>query len=150
MGNKRLRGFTLVELMVTVSVMSIMAAVIALNVDFTRQSAKHEAEKVATYIENLMKKSNRIHTSFDIEVKDKVIKVSWGIHDVHVESLDATIGCTYTPSAEIMIYDRNNFTNRDRVTVDTDEKDSSDDEYDYHIKITDSAGEEYYVGIRKQ
>lgn len=147
MESRRLRGFTLVEVMIAVSIMGIMAAVIAFNVEFTKQSAKHEAEKVVMYIQNLMKKSDRMHTSFDIDVEDKVIVASWGIHGTRKESFDATPGCTYTPdlphnSKKRLIYDRNNLTNKAKVAI-TDSKSG----YDYYIEIADSSGTVHYVGI---
>lgn len=154
MESKRLIGFTLVEVMITVSILGVMAAVIAFNAEFTQQSAKHEAEKVVMYIQNLMKKSDRIHTSFDIDVKDKVIVASWENHGTRKESFDATPSCSYTPSAEIMIYDRDNFTDKSQVVVDETDfyyKDSSNNNkvYEYYIEVTDSSGEKCYVGIIK-
>ncbi|MBR0257876.1 MAG: type II secretion system protein [Synergistaceae bacterium] len=149
MESKRCKGFTMVEVMVTVLILGVMAAVLTINPKAAEHSAKREAEKVAVYIEKLMKKSDRMHTSFDIEVEDKLIKVSWGIHGSHRESFDVSKGCSYTPSAEIMTYDRNHFNNKAKITVDNDEKDSSNKEYDYHIKVTDSSNSTYYVGITK-
>ncbi|MBQ4429913.1 MAG: type II secretion system protein, partial [Synergistaceae bacterium] len=61
MENKRCKGFTMVEVMVTVLILGVMAAVLTINPKAAEHSAKREAEKVAVYIGNLMKKSDRIH-----------------------------------------------------------------------------------------
>ena len=121
--------------------------------NFTKQSAKNEAEKVVMYIQSLMKKSDRIHTSFDIVMEENEIRPSWGKHGENrkkSEYLEPSAGCSYTPSAEKMTYDRNNFTNKSQVIVDEiDNKDKDGKVYDYYIEITDSSGTKCYVGISK-
>ena len=82
MGSKSCRtyrkGFTLVEVLMSVMIMSIMAGVMTLSYHAADPTPKREAEKLAAYITRLAQKSDRIKVGFNMKVSGNVLNVSWG------------------------------------------------------------------------
>ena len=95
MGSKKRKGFTLIEVLMSVSIMSIMAGVMTLSYHAADQTPKREAEKVAAYITRLAQKSDRIKTGFEMEISGDALCVSWGSYNE--PSFDISAGLTYTP-----------------------------------------------------
>ena len=74
-------GFTIVELLISISILIIMASFIALNTDIARITATQEAAKIAAYIHKAMQRSDRIHDGFSIQLVGKdgelEIRIIW-------------------------------------------------------------------------
>lgn len=94
MGSKRKIGFTLIEVLMSVSIMSIMSGVMILSYHTTDQTPKREAEKVAAYITRLANKSDRIKVGFEMEISGDSLCVSWGSYKE--PSFEKSAGLTYT------------------------------------------------------
>ena len=62
-------GFSLVEVLISVTILMVMASSVTLNVNMLRPTAKGEAEKIAAYIHKVMRRSDRIHDGFAIKFK---------------------------------------------------------------------------------
>ena len=76
MGNSR-KGFTLVELVVGVTVMIVVTLVATISLDSAKQKPKNEAEKIAAYLSGLAQKADRIRMKLVIELADSKIKATW-------------------------------------------------------------------------
>ena len=85
MENRR-RGFTLTELIVGVVVMVVTLGVATMSLTSTDQTPKREAERIAMYLTRLTQKSDRIKVSFDVELKDNKLAVSWKKHGENMEA----------------------------------------------------------------
>lgn len=94
MGSKRKTGFTLIEVLMSVSIMSIMSGVMILSYHTTDQTPKREAEKVAAYITRLANKSDRTKVGFEMKISCNSFCVSWG--DYEEPSFDISAGLTYS------------------------------------------------------
>ena len=80
------KGFTLIEVLMSVTIMSVMAGVMMLSHHSADQTPKREAEKVAAYITRLAQKSDRIKIGFGIEIQDeKLLNVSWNKNSDYTE-----------------------------------------------------------------
>lgn len=94
MTRKNRRGFTLVEVMIAVSIMVIMSAVIVLNSDFTKQTAKREAERLFVYLYRSMKKADRRRINFSFIPSPAHVLLNWS--NGRNEKLLASSGCAYS------------------------------------------------------
>ena len=70
-------GFSLTELLIVIAIIMILASMIAINMDSYKQTAKQEAEKLAGYIHDLMRKADRSHRGFEITFDDSKIQWAW-------------------------------------------------------------------------
>ncbi len=98
MESKSKRGFTLIEVLMSVSIMSIMTGVMILNYHAADQTPKREAEKVAAYIVRLTNKSDRIKIGFEMIISGDSLCVSWGNNSIKEPSFDISAGLTYNHS----------------------------------------------------
>lgn len=91
---KKRRAFTAAELIISLLVMSITYAAMSLSSASAKQTAQHEAERLAAYIYSLMEKADKIHNGFYIITAPGYIYVNWnsGPEDI---SFKATPGCRY-------------------------------------------------------
>lgn len=91
---KKRTGFTLVELIISLLVMSITYAAMSMSSAVAKQTAEHEAERLAAYIYRLMDKADMLHNNFYIVTAPGYILVNWdsGPEDT---SFKATAGCRY-------------------------------------------------------
>lgn len=92
---KKRKGFTLVELIISLLVMSITYAAMSMSSAAAKQTAEHEAERLAAYIYRLMDKADMLHNNFYIVTAPGYILVNWdsGPEDT---SFKATAGCSYS------------------------------------------------------
>ncbi len=126
---KKRTGFTLVELIITLLVMSITYAAMTMSSAAAKQTAEHEAERLAAYIYRLMDKADMIHNNFSMITAPGYILINW-VSGVQDTSFKATPGCRYHMEGEIKYNSRKKrFTSGRTIT------------------ITDSQGEVYYVII---
>lgn len=93
MTRKNRRGFTLVEVMIAVSIMVIMSAVITFNSDFTKQTAKREAERLFVYLYRSMKKADRRRINFTFTPSPAHVLLKWG--NGRNEFFWTSSGCAY-------------------------------------------------------
>ncbi|MBQ9904004.1 MAG: type II secretion system protein [Synergistaceae bacterium] len=96
MGNRR-NGFTLVELLTAIVVMTIISGAAMMSLTAADQTAKREAERVQAYIYDLMRKADRAHVDFEINATESYIWVRWN-YDTNNEdfSFIPTEGCYYS------------------------------------------------------
>ena len=71
------RGFTLIELFIVMVIMIIFASFITMNMDSQKQTAQQEAEKLAQYLHDVMRKADRRHMKFVIEKATDEITWKW-------------------------------------------------------------------------
>ena len=72
-----LKGFTLVEFLVSLIVMAIFASFYAVNLSSQDQTARQEAERIAAYLTDLTRKADRRHISFQIKKEGNNIVGYW-------------------------------------------------------------------------
>lgn len=147
MANKnRRKGFTLIEVLMSVTIMSAMAGVMILSHHSADQTPKREAEKVAAYITRLAQKSDRIKVSFDIEIQDaRSLNVSWKEHGQNMESpFEVSAGLKYSSNfdSNTLTYDYNNFPNGAKISVQDNVTSTTTHKY---IGITSNNSQFYYV-----
>ena len=123
------KGFTLIEVLMSVTIMSIMLGVMTLNYSVAAQTPKREAEKLAAYLTRLIQKSNRIKVGFQVEIPHATaLYVSWDAAGNHTEPpFDISEGLRYAPhfnSADLtatsilkMVYDCKNYPNGASINV---------------------------------
>lgn len=70
-------GFSLTELLIVIAIIMILASMIAVNMDSYKQTAKQEAEKLAGYIHDLMRKADRSHRGFAINLETTQLRWQW-------------------------------------------------------------------------
>ena len=74
-------GFSLVELLIAITIFTVMASFITLNPNMLRPTAKSEAMKLAAYIHKAMQRSDRIHDGFTIKFGNskgiKELQIAW-------------------------------------------------------------------------
>ena len=145
MANKNsTKGFTLIEVLMSVTIMSAMAGVMILSHHSADQTPKREAEKVAAYITRLAQKSDRIKVSFDIEIQDaRSLNVSWKEHGQNMESpFEVSAGLKYSSNfdSNTLTYDYKNFPNGAKISV----QDNITGTHKY-IGITSNNSQSYYV-----
>lgn len=150
---KTRRAFTIVELMISVAVMLITYAAMAVSAQSAKQSAEHEAERLAAYIFRTIQRADRMHRNFTMDTcpgtdstgKYYYIEVKWdGVEEYGKNterSFIASRGCTYSdnfPGSGEIAYNAN--TKRFKM-VDSSAMSGGT------ITVTDSQGEVYYVII---
>lgn len=141
---KTRKAFTLTELVVGIMVMAITYAAMSLSSSAAKQTAQHEAERLAAYIFRTIQKADRIHTGFnmytgqDINTSEYFIEIKWpGGEKNHDRSFKPSPGCKYVD-------------NFDSTTSDGENTYMPEDKrfkWGGHITVTDSEGEVYYVII---
>lgn len=152
MANKnRRKGFTLVEVLMSVTIMSVMAGVMMLSHHSADQTPKREAEKVAAYITRLAQKSDRIKVSFDIEIQnEKSLNVSWKNHGQNMESpfeISAGLNVKWDDKhSNNFIYDYINFPNGVQISAISTPLTEYPQKHRY-IEITSENSSAYYVLI---
>ena len=150
MGSKKRKGFTLIEILMSVSIMSIMAGVMTLSYHAADQTPKREAEKVAAYITRLAQKSDRIKTGFEMEISGDALCVSWGSYNE--PSFEISAGLTYTPISwdtnSRLKYDCTNYPRGAKISVLDSQLTENEHKY---IQITSETNSSpYYVLITSQ
>ena len=152
---KTRRAFTIVELMISVAVMLITYAAMAVSAQSAKQSAEHEAERLAAYIFRTIQRADRMHRDFTMDTcsntdaigKYYYVEVQWdSVKNVEIggnteRSFRASRGCTYSdnfPGSGEIAYNAN--TKRFKM-VDSSAMSGGT------ITVTDSQGEVYYVII---
>lgn len=138
---KTRKAFTLTELVVGIMVMAITYAAMSLSSSAAKQTAQHEAERLAAYIFRTIQKADRIHKGFNMDVATdstegyQYIKITWNevgaLDNKNVEdSFKASAGCRYEDVTGLKYRPENK------------QFDKGDT-----IEITDSEGKVYYVII---
>ncbi len=140
---KTYRAFTVAELMIGILVMAISSAAMLLSASSAKQTAQHEAERLAAYIYRTMNKADRIHQGFDMDMdfeekngaKEYYVTIKWwGGMNNYDKSFRASKGCAYTDNFIGIHGIAYNETNKRFNSGGT-------------ITVTDSQGEKYYVII---
>ena len=133
-------GFSLIELLIGITIMGIMAAVITVSANSLRVTAKSEAERIAAYLIGLTHKYGSKRENFRIVLNDsnvergKAIVIERTDNRVYEPILDTfrlRNGCTFTNNTDTFEY--NHATNKFN--------------HNGHMTITDSKGEKYVVYI---
>ena len=150
MGSKRKIGFTLIEVLMSVSIMSIMSGVMILSYHTTDQTPKREAEKVAAYITRLANKSDRIKVGFEMEISGNGLCVSWEHNGRQEPFFDISEGLTYTAlncTENKLKYDCKTYPRGAKISV----TDNSTGKKHKYIAITSATNlSPYYVLITSQ
>lgn len=137
------KAFTLTELAIGILIAAIAGAAISLSSLSAKQTAKHEAERVAAYIYRTIQKADRIHKGFniytgqDFGTSEYFIAIRWPNADNKSDkSFQASPGCKFVDNFDTIVGSRN------ENTYLPEEKRFK---WGGHITVTDSAGENYYV-----
>ncbi|MBR0184782.1 MAG: type II secretion system protein, partial [Synergistaceae bacterium] len=104
MGNRR-NGFTLVELLTAIVVMTIISGAAMMSLTAADQTAKREAERVQAYIYDLMRKADRAHVNFTMKLygNGNNLIVTWNNGNTTVvedASFFLTDGCYFEKNLE--------------------------------------------------
>ena len=94
MGSRR-SGFTLIEVLTSLIVMTVIAGAAMMSVTSAKQTAKREAERVQNYIYRQMQRADRMHRNFTIEVFTDHLNVNWKDYDNIDSSFKPSDGCTF-------------------------------------------------------
>lgn len=137
------RAFTVAEVMIAILIMTISSAAMLLSAESAKQTAQHEAERLAAYIYRTMNKADRIHQGFDMDMdfeekngaKEYYVTIRWPGNNED-KSFRATKGFRYSDNFKGNDYDELVYNVQERRfnTGGT-------------ITVTDSNGEMYYVII---
>lgn len=140
---KTYRAFTVTEVMIAILIMAISSAAMLLSASSAKQSAQHEAERLAAFIYRTIQKADRIHQGFDMnmdfeekgDVKEYYVTIRWWGNNED-KSFRATKGCRYSDDFKGNELDELVYNSQKRRfnTGGT-------------ITVTDSQGEKYYVVI---
>lgn len=143
---KKRRAFTAAELIISLLVMSITYAAMSLSSASAKQTAQHEAERLAAYINRVIERADRMHLTFTFDTDFNTdsdgkqyyyITVKWpGGEQNHERSFRASAGCKYT--------DNFNGTSLGELVYNVRSKQFNTGGT---ITVTDSQGEKYYVII---
>lgn len=154
------KGFTLIEVLMSVTIMSIMAGVMTLSYHVADQTPMREAEKLAAYLRRLIQKSNRIKVGFQVEIPNATaLYVSWDISGDHKEPpFDISAGLRYAPHFDStklvetytsqMIYDYINYPKGAKIDVLSNVSNLNKLGYKY-IEISSDKSLPYYVLIKE-
>ena len=129
-------AFSIVELLIAITILGIMAAYITMNANSTSQTAKAEAEKVAELFRRYITRADKFHGGFSATIEERNIKIG-------EENFPASAGCKYEGDDFTYNVDRNSTIMTRNVEILL--VSSENEEYPYNIKITDSKGKNYWV-----
>ncbi len=114
-------GFTLVEVLMCVTLMSITAGVMTLSFHAADQTPKREAEKIAAYFTRLVQKSGRIKVCFEAEIIDNALNVFWNKDRNYIENpFEIGAGLKYelcNCTDNVLTYDYNNYPKGAKIAV---------------------------------
>ncbi len=143
---KKRRGFTVVELVIVLILFAISYASWTLSISLATQTAEHEAERLAAYIDRVIDKADRMHLSFTMDTdfdtdsagnKSYYITVKWpGGEENHDKSFRASAGCRYS--------DNFKGTDKEELVYNVISKQFNTGG---KITVTDSQGETCYIKI---
>ena len=146
----RRRGFTLIEIVVSLMIMATMSGIFMLNVSMVdKQTADKEAQKVVAYINhNLRKADLRVtRAKFDIGTNTIDVDLSGDVQP----TFEASKGCTYTTAHLCYNYSYSGYDDIKEESMASTSKTGDELDSDYHIiTITDSRGETSSVYVRKK
>ena len=146
MGSETKKAFTLIEVLMSVSIMSIMAGTMILSYHTADQTPKREAEKVAAYITKLANKSDRIKVGFQMKISGNSLCVSWGNGTYNEPSFEVSAGLTYSAVNwnESLTYDYKTYPRGAKISV----SDNAAGNHHRYIQITSAVNpSSYYVLI---
>ena len=151
---KRRTAFSLVEILIVVTILGIMAGYITLSAKSTGQTAKAEAEKVAQFFRRYITKADKIHGGFYFRIDTDKITVKQS-DKITEDELIASNKCNYTMQKgdNLLSYELPEIrTAGDMTTIETRNveislKASEDDakDFPYAIKVTDGRDGKYWV-----
>ena len=75
---QRQKGFSLVELFIAMIIIAIFSSFITANITSQSQTAKQEAEKLAAYLTDLARKSDRRHMNLTIKFENSNVTAYFG------------------------------------------------------------------------
>ena len=157
----RKKAFSLVEILIVVTILGIMAGYVTLSAKSTGQTAKAEAEKVAQLFRRYITKADKFHGGYYFLIdSDKItVKNNKGQSTIAKKELEkkppdkASAGCTYIPKPEdediAYILDKISWRKGKNVRqITTRNVDillkATEDNYPYSIKVT-GKGDPYWV-----
>lgn len=98
----RRRAFTLTEIAISIMILGIMAAGIALSSNASKQTAKNEANKIAALINRVIESAERQHGAFWFTAENNNFYVAWGrtFSESAKENLNFKLspGCSFSVS----------------------------------------------------
>lgn len=140
---RKQKAFTLTELAIGILIAAIAGAAISLSSLSAKQTAKHEAERVAAYIYRTVQKADRIHRGFniytgkDLGTSEYFIAIKWPNADNRPDELfKPSPGCKFVDNFDTIVGSGNENTYL---------PEQKRFKWGGHITVTDSAGEKYYV-----
>lgn len=159
MGNKR-AGFTMIELIVGITVMLVTISVASMSINSSGQKPKREAERIAGYLTRLTQKSDRIHVSFDVSLdanaSPPTLTISWGTNKDKEPPFELNAEIAYEPHFNInnvkkdtktknWTYQRKDYPHG--VKIDATSSVNEDKNGQRYIKLTANKASPYYVLI---
>ncbi len=95
------KAFTLTELLVGIAIMAILAASASMSArHFSSQTAKHEAERTAAYIQTHLRRADKTHDVLWFDVTAQGIEVRTGKDndkaDLVSPSFEVRTGCSFS------------------------------------------------------
>lgn len=99
------RAFTLTEIAISILILGVMAAGIALNANTSKQTAKNEAERIAAVINRLIEYADRTHSGFWFTPENNNLyvlrKQNFSRNDREKLDFKVSAGCSFSalPSA---------------------------------------------------
>lgn len=98
----RRRAFTLTEIAISIMILGIMAAGIALSSNASKQTAKNEANKIAALINRVIESAERQHGAFWFTAENNNFYVVWSrtFNESAKENLNFKLspGCSFSVS----------------------------------------------------
>ena len=148
------KGFTLIEVLMSVTIMSVMAGVMMLSHHSADQTPKREAEKVAAYITRLTQKSDRIKVGFNASIDGgNILNVSWNKGTNNTEppfEISAGLNVKWDDNhSNNFTYDYKNFPNGAKISA-LGAKLSTYASKHRYIEITSENSSAYYVLITSE
>ena len=148
------KGFTLIEVLMSVTIMSAMAGVMILSHHSADQTPKREAEKVAAYITRLTQKSDRIKVGFNASIDGgNILNVSWNKGTNNTEppfEISAGLNVKWDDNhSNNFTYDYKNFPNGAKISA-LGAKLSTYASKHRYIEITSENSSAYYVLITSE
>lgn len=110
------KGVTLTELLIGITIMSILAGVMTLNGNtIGQQTARREADRVAAFFRAHLNRANMTHDVvwFTVNVDDTPNRIDVQIgYDIasplKTDKLEASEKCSFSTSSENLVYNKNN------------------------------------------
>ncbi len=158
---KQRTAFSLVEVLIVVTILGIMASYLTLSAKSTGQTARAEAEKVAQFFRRYITKADKIHGGYCFKVENKAIILMNNKDSNMLRNMEnnpekkenANGGCSYlTSNDNYLVYNLPDISPNGKKVTEVSTRNveilvkNSDDEEHYRIQVN-GKGPSYWVII---